>query len=168
MSSALTRVLRSASFRLTLAYASLFVVSAAVLFGAVYWIATRALQNDMAAVLRTEALQLAEVHRVAGPRGLVPEVSRRMNFRTRGPIFYLLQAPDRKVIVGNLPGMPPVEGVIDFQRERDAADAETMPPQLTGYGLRLSDGAFLLVAQDASRLGEMQSAIVFTPTVARL
>ena len=160
MSSALTRVLRSASFRLTLAYASLFVVSAAVLFGAVYWIATRALQNDMAAVLRTEALQLAEVHRVAGPRGLVPEVSRRMNFRTRGPIFYLLQAPDRKVIVGNLPGMPPVEGVIDFQRERDAADAETMPPQLTGYGLRLPDGAFLLVAQDASRLGEMQSAIV--------
>ncbi len=164
-SGAPTRVLRSASFRLTLAYASLFVVSAAILFGAVYWIATRALQNDMAAVLRTEALQLAEVHRVAGPRGLVPEVSRRMNFRTRGPIFYLLQAPDRQVIVGNLPGMPPVEGVVDFQRERDAAqeragDAETMPPQLTGYGLRLPDGAFLLVAQDASRLGEMQSAIV--------
>ena len=110
----LTRVLRSAVFRLTLFYAALFVASAGVLFATVYYTATAAMQNDMAAVLRTEALQLAEVHSRLGLSGLAQQIARRMNFRTRGPIFYLLQAPNRRVVVGNLPGMPPIEGVVDF------------------------------------------------------
>ncbi len=161
MSSArLIRLLRSASFRLTLIYAALFVVSAGALFATVYWTATAAMQNDMAAVLRTEALQLAEIHRRSGLAGLAEQITRRMNFRTRGPIFYLLQAPNRRVVVGNLPGMPPVNGVIDFRPEGDAAEADSDRPKLTGYGLTLSDGSFLLVAQDANRLGDMQKAIV--------
>ena len=68
--SELSRILRSASFRLPLIYAVLFMVSAAVLFVAVYWTATAAMQNDMAAVLRTEAYQLAEIHRRSGLAGL--------------------------------------------------------------------------------------------------
>ncbi len=162
MSSArLTRILRSASFRLPLIYAVLFMVSAGALFATVYWTATAAMQNDMAAVLRTEALQLAEIHRRSGLAGLAEQITRRMNFRTRGPIFYLLQAPNRRVMVGNLPGMPPVNGVIDFVPQPDAAEAEAeQRPKLTGYGLTLSDGSFLLIAQDANRLSDMQSAIV--------
>src|SRR5215470_4556183 len=121
MSSArLTRILRSASFRLTLFYAALFVASAGVLFATVYYTATAAMQNDMAAVLRTEAYQLAEVHSRLGLGGLAQQIARRMNFRTRGPIFYLLQAPSRRVVVGNLPGMPPVDGVVDFVPRDDA------------------------------------------------
>ncbi|HYR67457.1 MAG TPA: hypothetical protein VEP47_15060, partial [Reyranella sp.] len=103
----LTRILRSASFRLTLFYAVLFMASAGALFATVYWTASAAMQNDMAAVLRTEAYQLAEVHGRTGLDGLAQQITRRMNFRTRGPIFYLLQAPNRRVVVGNLPGMPP-------------------------------------------------------------
>ncbi|MDP3162774.1 MAG: hypothetical protein Q8N31_22415, partial [Reyranella sp.] len=90
----LTRILRSASFRLPLIYAVLFMVSAGALFATVYYTATAAMQNDMAAVLRTEALQLAEIHRRDGLPGLAQQIARRMNFRTRGPIFYLLQAPN--------------------------------------------------------------------------
>ena len=156
----LIRLLRSASFRLTLIYAVLFVVSAGALFATVYWTATAAMQNDMAAVLRTEALQLTEIHRRSGLAGLAEQIARRMNFRTRGPIFYLLQAPNRRVVVGNLPGMPPVNGVIDFVPTPDAAETEAERPKLTGYGLTLSDGSFLLVAQDANRLTDMQHAIV--------
>jgi signal transduction histidine kinase len=63
-------------------------------------------------------------------------------------------------VVGNLPGMPPVEGVIDFIRDTDADEPETGRDQLTGFGLTLPDGSFLLVAQDASRLIDMQRAIV--------
>ena len=162
MSSArLTRLLRSASFRLTVIYTGLFMVSAGALFATVYWTATAAMQNDMAAVLRTEALQLTEFHRRSGLAGLAQQITRRMDFRTRGPIYYLLQAPNRRVVVGNLPGMPPVDGVIDFVPETDGAELETeQRPRLTGYGLTLSDGSFLLVAQDANRLSDMQSAIV--------
>ncbi len=156
----LIRLLRSASFRLTLIYAVLFVVSAGTLFATVYWTATAAMQNDMAAVLRTEALQLTDIHRRSGLAGLAEQITRRMNFRTRGPIFYLLQAPNRRVVVGNLPGMPPVNGVIDFVPAPDTVEAENERPKLTGYGLTLSDGSFLLVAQDANRLGDMQRAIV--------
>ncbi|MDP2331615.1 MAG: ATP-binding protein [Reyranella sp.] len=157
----LTRILRSASFRLPLIYAVLFMVSAGALFATVYYTATAAMQADMAAVLRTEALQLTEIHRRGGLPGLAEQIARRMNFRTRGPIFYLLQAPNRRVVVGNLPGMPPVNGVIDFVPQPDAAEPETgQSPKLTGYGLTLSDGSFLLVAQDANRLSDMQRAIV--------
>ena len=156
----LTRLLRSASFRLTLLYAVLFIVSAGALFAAVYVTATAAMQNDMTAVLRTEAFQLAEVHRRGGLPGLAEQVARRMNFRTRGPIFYLLQAPNRHVVVGNLPGMPPVNGVIDFVPDPGASEVEGERPKLMGFGLTLSDGSFLLVAQDANRLADMQHAIV--------
>ena len=160
MSSArLTRLLRSASFRLALVYAVLFIVSAGALFATVYVTASAAMQNDMSAVLRTEALQLAEVHRRGGLAGLAEQIARRMNFRTRGPIFYLLQAPNRRVVVGNLPGMPPVNGVIDFVPERSTAEAEEERPKLMGFGITLSDGSFLLVAQDANRLADMQHAI---------
>lgn len=154
------RILRSASFRLALIYAALFVVSACVLFATVFVIASAAMQNDMQAVLRTEAFQLAEIHRRVGLIGLAEQITRRMNFRTHGPIYYLLQSPARQVMVGNLPGMPPVEGVVDFQREPGADEADSGRGKLTGFGLTLPDGSFLLVAQDASRLIDMQSAIV--------
>jgi signal transduction histidine kinase len=153
------RILRSASFRLALVYAGLFVVSAVALFATVYVIATAAMQSDMRAVLRTEAFQLAEVHNRLGLLGLANEITRRMNFRTRGPIYYLLQAPTRQVVVGNLPGMPPVNGVIDFVRDNDDEAPASSASKLTGYGLTLGDGSFILVAQDSSRLVDMQRAI---------
>jgi signal transduction histidine kinase len=156
----LARILRSAAFRLALIYAGLFVVSACVLFATVFVIATAALQADMQAVLRTEALQLAQIYRQSGLLGLAEQVTRRMNFRTRGPIYYLVQAPTQQVVVGNLPGMPPVEGVVDFVRDRTAGDPEDARSKLTGFGLTLPDGTFILVAQDASRLIDMQHAIV--------
>ncbi|MBS0519215.1 MAG: HAMP domain-containing protein [Proteobacteria bacterium] len=154
------RILRSASFRLALIYAALFVVSACVLFATVFVTATAAMQNDMQAVLRTEAFQLAEIYRRGGLIGLAEQITRRMNFRTRGPIYYLLQAPNQQVVVGNLPGMPPANGVIDFQRDPNVSPTEAARTRLTGFGVTLPDGSFLLVAQDASRLVDMQSAIV--------
>ncbi|MBL6614524.1 MAG: HAMP domain-containing protein [Reyranella sp.] len=160
--STLARILRTASFRLALFYAVLFMASAGALFATVYVTATAAMQSDMAAVLRSEAYQLAEIHRVGGLPALANQIARRINFRTRGPIFYLLQAPGGRVVVGNLPGMPPVNGVIDFVPQPDSpvADTEGERTKLTGFGLTLPDGAFLLVAQDATRLTDMQHAIV--------
>src|SRR3954454_25202701 len=99
MSSApLTRVLRSAAFKLTLIYAGLFVVSAVVLFATVFVIATAALQNDMQGVLRSEAIQLADIRNRYGLPALAEQATRRMNFRTRGPIYYLVQAPTQQVV----------------------------------------------------------------------
>ena len=158
-SNTLTRILRSASFRLTMVYAALFVVSAVVLFGTVYVKATDAMQSDMQAVLRTEAYQLGEIHRRFGLLGLAEQITRRMNFRTRGPIYYLLQAPTQQVVVGNLPGMPPVDGVVDFVRQNESDEPANPRSKLTGFGLTLPDGSFVLVAQDASRLVDMQHAI---------
>ena len=113
--------------------------SAGALFGTVYVTATAAMQDDMAAVLKSEAYQLAEIHRQSGLIGLAQQITKRMNFRTRGPIYYLLQGPTQQVIVGNLPGMPPVNGVIDFVPDR-ASEAPVDPgSKLIGFGLTLSD-----------------------------
>src|SRR5262249_7972018 len=65
-----------------------------------------------------------------------------------------------QVLVGNLPGMPPVEGAIDFVPQTDAPEPDVQPSKLTGFGLILPGGSFLLVAQDANRLTEMQHAII--------
>lgn len=156
--SRLSRILRSASFRMTLAYVGLFVVSAGVLFATVYFTATAAMQSDMQAVLRSEAYQLGEIHRRSGLLGVAQEITKRINFRTRGPIYYLLQGPSQQVMVGNLPGMPPVNGAIDFAREDDAAPTSERA-RLMGFGITLPDGSFILVAQDTSRLLDMQRAI---------
>ena len=156
----LTRILRSAAFKLTLVYAGLFVVSAGVLFATVFVIATAALQNDMRAVLRSEAFQLGDIYSRYGLLALAEQVTRRMSFRTRGPIYYLVQARTQQVVVGNLPGMPPVEGVVDFVREQNTIEPQDARAKLTGFGLVLGDGTFILVAQDASRLIDMQHAIV--------
>src|SRR5471032_1089845 len=153
------RILRSASFRLTLIYAGLFVVSAFALFATVFVIASAAMQSDLQAVLRTEALQLAEIHRRTGLLGVAEQITRRMNFRTRGPIYYLLEAPTQQVVVGNLPGMPPVNGVVDFVHDDTSGEPANARSKLTGYGITLPDGSFILVAQDASRLIDMQHAI---------
>ena len=153
-----SRILRSASFRMTLAYVGLFVVSAGVLFATVYFTATAAMQSDMQAVLRSEAYQLGEIHRRSGLLGVAQEITKRINFRTRGPIYYLLQGPSQQVMVGNLPGMPPVNGAIDFAREDNAAPTSERA-RLMGFGLTLPDGSFILVAQDTSRLLDMQRAI---------
>jgi signal transduction histidine kinase len=153
-----SRILRSASFRMTLAYVGLFVISAGVLFATVYFTATAAMQSDMQAVLRSEAYQLGEIHRRAGLLGVAQEITKRINFRTRGPIYYLLQGPSQQVMVGNLPGMPPVNGAIDFAREDNAAPTSERA-RLMGFGITLPDGSFILVAQDTSRLLDMQRAI---------
>ncbi len=157
-SSRFSRILRSASFRMTLAYVGLFVVSAVALFATVYFTATAAMQSDMQAVLRSEAYQLGEIHRRSGLLGVAQEITKRINFRTRGPIYYLLQGPSQQVMVGNLPGMPPVNGAIDFAREDDAAPTSERA-RLMGFGITLPDGSFILVAQDTSRLLDMQRAI---------
>ena len=70
------RILRSATFRLSLFYAELFVMSAGALFATVYITATAALQSDMQAVLRSEAYQLAEINRSSGLLGLAEQIRR--------------------------------------------------------------------------------------------
>ena len=134
------------------------VASVAALFAVVYVTATAAMQSDMQAVLRSEAYQLGEIHRRSGLLGVAQEITKRINFRTRGPIYYLLQGPSQQVMVGNLPGMPPVNGAIDFAREDNAAPTSERA-RLMGFGLTLPDGSFILVAQDTSRLLDMQRAI---------
>jgi len=154
----LPRILRSATFRLTLIYAGLFVVSVVALFATVFVIATAALQSDMYALLHTEAFQLAEVHRRAGIVGVADQIARRMNFRGRAPMYYLLQTRTQQFVAGNLPSMPPFQGDVEFVRE-PGEDEINPRGKLTGFGVILGDGSFLVVAQDAGRLVDMQHAI---------
>ncbi len=94
-----------------------------MLFVTVYWTATAAMQNDMAAVLRSEAYQLAEVHRRSGLAGLAEQITRRSTSAPRGRSSTCCRRPNRRVVVGNLPGMPPVNGAVDFEPQSDQPEA---------------------------------------------
>src|SRR5260370_32337412 len=55
-----TRLFRTTSFRLTAIYAGLFAVSAGLLFGIIYWIATNALHEQARLTLESELTALQE------------------------------------------------------------------------------------------------------------
>ena len=164
MSSArLTRILRSASFRLPLLYAVLFIVSAGVLF------ATRLLDGDRGDAERHggraahRGLQLAEIHRRSGLAR--PRRTDHAAHELPHPRADLLSAagaqPPRR-------RRQPARHAAGQRRHRLRAASPSAEPtpsaeraaKLTGFGLTLSDGSFLLVAQDANRLVDMQRAIV--------
>jgi len=108
------------------------------------------MQTDMAAVLRTEALP---ARRSPSPqRAGRPRRADHPSHQFPHPRPHLLPAAgaQRRVVVGNLPGMPPVDGVVDFVPQTNTPEPEAEPSKLTGFGLTLSDGSFLLVAQDAT------------------
>ena len=149
MSSArLTRILRTAAFRLTLAYAVLFVLSAGALFAAVYWTATAAMQTDMSAVLRTEACSSPRSTAAPACAGLARADHATDELpHSRSDLLSAAGAQSAGSWSAICRACRPSDGVIDLVPQPDTASPTCRHGvKLTGFGLTLPDGSFLLVA----------------------
>lgn len=150
------RLVFSSSFRLTLLYAALFSVSTLLLFGVMYWTATKYMEDQLDAGIVAELTSLRQDAHASGPGHIAELIADRGRAPgTRGYLYLLLDSEGKRV-AGNLPALAATPGWLDLPMP-GTGDEE-------GHGLhaladRLDDGSILLVGQDIYRLDEVREVM---------
>lgn len=138
---ALPRLLRTAAFRLAVAYAGLFGLSTAVLFAFVYLAVTDFAEDQLKDAIEDEAEALVGQADVEGVGALAATLRNWEQTDQDRPASYLLVDSGGRLLAGDLHGIRAIEGWFEFV-EPDDGD-----PML-GFGTHLSDGGLLVVAQE--------------------
>jgi signal transduction histidine kinase len=105
---ALTRLLGSTPFRLTLAYMGAFVLAAALIVGFIAWRANDLLTNKVVETLEAEITGLREQFQAGGAERLAAIVAQRAG--EPGSSLYLLVDSTGRKVAGNLDRVPPEFG----------------------------------------------------------
>jgi signal transduction histidine kinase len=156
VSAALPRILRTSSFHLTLAYVGLFGASLLILFGVVCWATGVYMADSLDEAVDSDITELEYAFQVGGDAALTALVEERMREEPNGPIYYLLQDEEGKVIAGNLLPFQGGEGRFDLKIPR--SNAPSVP--IHSRGIRLIDGDYLMVGVDALPRREMRKFIL--------
>jgi signal transduction histidine kinase len=144
-----TRLIRTAAFRTTLAYAGVFIVFVFVILLVGYFGTTRLFDMRLREAVEEEHDALSKLFEQSGSDVLVSAVRAREQ-RARGEgQAYLLQGPAGQVLAGQMAAVPSIEG----WREIVPPGAESDEPFLA-KGVLLGQGYYLLIARDASILHE--------------
>ena len=149
---ALTRLLASTPFRLTLAYLGMFVVAAAVTVLFVAWRANELLTTKVVETLAAEIIGLREQFEAGGPERLAAVIAQRA--AQPGASLYLLLGGGHK-IAGNLEAVPPeLEAAPTGSVFRYARPGETGRGQrrAVGVALPVPSGLLLIVGRDIEDL----------------
>jgi signal transduction histidine kinase len=150
---ALTRLLTSSPFRLTLAYLGMFVVAAAVIVMFVAWRANELLTTKVVETLAAEITGLREQFEAGGPERLSTVITQRA--AQPGSSLYLLIGGGRK-IAGNLEAVPPEleaspAGSI-FRYARPGETGRGLERRAVGVALPVPTGLLLIVGRDIEDL----------------
>ncbi|MDQ0473683.1 sensor histidine kinase [Labrys wisconsinensis] len=154
---------KTSIFRLTAVYVLLFALSVGVLFTVVGYVTRNSMRSQISATVEREAAALAQEYGQADGSAATEIVKRRLQ---RGAFsYFLLQGADGRLIAGNISPVSIEPGLHDVlvHRRRDAAhpergeEAEARPA--IAFGIRLGDGSFAVVANDAERIAQVESAI---------
>lgn len=149
------KLLNTASFRLTVLYAVLFSAFALALFGATYLIATNYMASQLDASISAQISALEGESGGDGAAHLATLVRRRMGTPGTREFYYLVEDAAGERVAGNLPPFAPQTGWLDLPMPDVSPDDIEQGHALRAYGERLEGGAFLLVALDTYRLGEV-------------
>ncbi len=119
-------LLRSQIFRLALVYLCFFSIAVLVLVGAIFWITSSVVSEQIDSTIDAEIRGLAEQFSQRGTPGLIAAIQRRSSAadRTRG--LYLLTDPRGQPLAGNLSRWPDeaadAEGWLTFRLEFPEAE----------------------------------------------
>ena len=154
----LARQFQTSTFRLTLVIAALFAICVGVLFLVIDWYAIGTLRAEMRATVSTRVAGIRKGREQSPAVALAHEVSETLE---QDPGAYaLLLSPDGQRLAGNLATMTPQEGWITLKLTRSkAADGVSHQHPVIARGVRLPDGGYLLVGQDAFALGEVRELV---------
>jgi signal transduction histidine kinase len=151
---ALTRLLSSTPFRLTLAYLGAFVVAAALIVGVVAWRANDLLTTKVVETLEAEVTGLREQFQAGGVERLAAIVAQRSS--RPGPSLYLLIDGSGRRIAGNLNRVPAeLEGAARggvFSYARVEEEGQGAERHAVGVPLPVRGGLVLFVGRDIEDL----------------
>jgi signal transduction histidine kinase len=157
------RLLRTSSFRLAAAYGLITALAFLILFFLTYWAVSDALDRQIRADIRTELVDLIEERAGQSRTELAVEVTDKT--KVKGAFRYLLSDEKGVKLAGNFDATTPFKGwrkiafnpnTADGLEKSETGDDDNL---LLAFGIRLSDGAFLMVGQNYYRVLAVQEAI---------
>jgi len=125
--------------------AGLFGASVLILFGVTYWVTSAYMSNSLDAAVDSDITELTDTLQVGGDAALVALIRERVRQTPHGPMFYLLQDSNGKVVAGNLLPFNGGEGRFDLKVR--SADAPHV--RVHAHSIALPDGGYLTVAVDS-------------------
>ena len=147
-----TRPLRSATFRLTIAYLAVFSISAAALLSLVYFFGAAFMQRQTVETIEIEINGLEEQYRDRGLSGLIQTIRQRSNAEHDFDSVYLLTDIRGRPLAGNLQQWPTnVEETEDgarFQSIIEHHTGRTEARQVLAKYFIIENRARLLVGRD--------------------
>lgn len=159
-----SRLFRNANFRLAALYAVLFTVSASLLFGIIYWIASQALLQQVHDALVREASALADDFQSGGMEELTRSIAERLIAPDLPPTYALLLDASGRKLAGNLDLKDTATGFLTVPQPprvgRETDRNEDNEHAVIAFGRRLPGGAYLLVGEDDNRIDEAKEAIL--------
>ena len=158
---ALTRLLGSTPFRLTVAYMGAFVAAAALIVLYVTWQANELLTSKAVEALRAEVASLRTQFETGAAPRLIAAVNERVS--EPGPGLYLLLDVNGTKLAGNLPRLPQAltgDSQGHLFSYRRASDGTGAPERLaTGRSLAVAGGLTLVVARDIEDQRQLAASI---------
>jgi signal transduction histidine kinase len=146
---ALTRLIGSTPFRLTVTYLGAFVLAAALIVLYVAWQANQLLTSRAIDVVTAEVASLREQFQAGGPARLIDAVGERAG--EPGAALYLLLDQRGNRLAGNLPGRPSALAADDGRGRlfsyRRASDGQR-ERLAVGLSVRVADSQTLIVGTD--------------------
>ncbi len=138
-------LLRSASGRFALLFTALFAAAATAAAVVLWWNTAGALDRQTDAAIRADAVALSERRMISGLSGLIAAIGDRQALDVQNEVLYLLVAPDRRILAGNLAEWPPQADAdapwIRMALQRDGGESEARLLRVDlGQGYRLLVG----------------------------
>jgi signal transduction histidine kinase len=159
-----SRLFHNTSFRLAALFAGLFTISATLVFGIIYWIASQALQQQIHDALRREAAALSEELQTGGIPELIQSLEERLRKSGLPPTYALLMDASGHTLAGNIERTERVAGFTTMPRPRKKPEKsdhdDDREHEIIAFGRELPGGAYLLVGEDDHRIDEAKEAIL--------
>ena len=155
------RLFRTSSFRLTLGYAALFMISAVVLGITIYFSTEAFLAESLDAQASNEVDEVLSQARGGDLMRLTAAVAAGQDAHPDRDMLYLLQDANGKVLASGLSAMEPIEGM-RIWKDDGSPRPLGMPPEFRGRGLRVFDNAYLFIGLGSSELGDLEESITRT------
>ena len=157
-----SRVLKTASFKLTAAYVLLFGVSVAVLGAIIYFTATAALDREERTRIQSEAQALRAEYNRDGLEELMEEIRARGRSHVAGGFDYTLRNGAGARLYGNIPGFGLTAGWTRLEGPPDGDEPPGQSERLLVYSMQLSPNLWLEVGDDVYKEVLLGKAIMAT------
>jgi HAMP domain-containing protein len=112
--------------------------------------------SSLDTAIDSDITELEDSLRTGGHEALTAQVKERLQETPNGPMFYLLQDPEGRVIAGNIPPSQGGEGRFDLKVPRTNSPSVA----IHAHGITLPDGEYLMVGVDALPRRAMHKLIV--------